>query len=279
MNTPNPLVPQGSLERQSQGKSTARIAIFTIISIHAVFFAGLLMQGCRRDESKTPLKSAEVNTNQNALPAIADPGYYTPTQEIASTSGTTAPGTSTPVPPAFGEAGNTTFPPATTSESPLIEGKTYSIVKGDTLAKIANSQGVSLKALLQANPTVDSSHLKIGQKIQIPAPTPQSPGGLGLKEPSKSEAVGGTGNVYTVKAGETLTKIAKQHGTTSKAIRAANNLKTDRLVVGQKLKLPAPQPGGASTDAAKTSSVPKLSAKSSSRTSSVPSSMGSTNLQ
>jgi LysM repeat protein len=276
MNTPNPLVPQGSLERQSKGKSTARIAIFTIISIHAVFFAGLLMQGCRRDENKTPAKSAEVNTNQNSLPPIADPGYYTPTQEVASTSGTAPSPTPAPVPPVAGDVGTTTLPPATTSESPLVEGKTYSVVKGDTLAKIATSQGISLKALVQANPTVDSSHLKIGQKIQIPAPAPQSPGGLGLKEPSKSEAVGGTGNVYTVKAGETLTRIAKQHGTTAKAIRTANNLKTDRLVVGQKLKLPAPQP---STDTAKTSSVPKLSAKSSGRTSAVPSSMGATNLQ
>jgi LysM repeat protein len=44
---------------------------------------------------------------------------------------------------------------------------------------------------------------------------------------------------YTVKSGDSLTKIAKAHGTTIKAIRAENNLTTDRITVGQKLKIPA----------------------------------------
>src|SRR5947207_260229 len=90
MNTPNPLIPQGSLERQSKGKSTVRIAIFTIISIHAVFFAGLLMQGCRRDDGKNGAKAADALTNQTAL-APVDPGYYPPTQDVAQASPGPAP--------------------------------------------------------------------------------------------------------------------------------------------------------------------------------------------
>jgi LysM repeat protein len=43
---------------------------------------------------------------------------------------------------------------------------------------------------------------------------------------------------YTVKPGDNLTKVAKAHGTTLKAIREANALKTDRILVGQKLKVP-----------------------------------------
>jgi LysM repeat protein len=42
-----------------------------------------------------------------------------------------------------------------------------------------------------------------------------------------------------VKSGDSLTKIAKAHGTTVKAIKAENNLNTDHLKVGQKLKIPA----------------------------------------
>ena len=34
------------------------------------------------------------------------------------------------------------------------------------------------------------------------------------------------GETYTVKSGDTLTKIAKAHGTTVKAIKAENNLTT-----------------------------------------------------
>jgi LysM repeat protein len=42
-----------------------------------------------------------------------------------------------------------------------------------------------------------------------------------------------------VKSGDTLTKIAKAQGTTVKAIRGENNLTTDHIKVGQKLKIPA----------------------------------------
>ena len=47
------------------------------------------------------------------------------------------------------------------------------------------------------------------------------------------------GEPYTVKSGDTLTKIAKAHGTTVKAIKAASNLNTDHIKVGQKLTIPA----------------------------------------
>ena len=66
---------------------------------------------------------------------------------------------------------------------------------------------------------------------------------------------GNSAAVHTVKAGETLTRIAHQHGTSIKAIRAANNLKTDRLFVGQKLKLPAGQASSASSETPKTTAV------------------------
>jgi LysM repeat protein len=44
---------------------------------------------------------------------------------------------------------------------------------------------------------------------------------------------------YKVKSGDTLMKIARSHGTTVKAIKALNGLKTDQIKVGQVLKLPA----------------------------------------
>jgi len=44
--------------------------------------------------------------------------------------------------------------------------------------------------------------------------------------------------LYVVKSGDTLTRIAKAHGTTIKALKAANSLEGDRLLVGEKLKIP-----------------------------------------
>jgi 5'-nucleotidase/UDP-sugar diphosphatase len=47
------------------------------------------------------------------------------------------------------------------------------------------------------------------------------------------------GAVYLVKSGDSLTRIAKTHGTTIKALKSANNLESDRIVVGEKLKIPS----------------------------------------
>ncbi len=59
------------------------------------------------------------------------------------------------------------------------------------------------------------------------------------------------GDIYVVTSGDTLTKIAKLHGTTIKAIESENNLTTTKIKVGQKLKIPvkaeapAPEPAPA----------------------------------
>jgi LysM domain len=47
-----------------------------------------------------------------------------------------------------------------------------------------------------------------------------------------------TPTVYIVKSGDTLTRIAKAHGITVKALRSANDLANDQIVVGAKLKIP-----------------------------------------
>jgi len=44
--------------------------------------------------------------------------------------------------------------------------------------------------------------------------------------------------IYVVKPADTLSRIAKIHGTTVSALKAANGLDTDRIAVGMKLKLP-----------------------------------------
>ena len=47
------------------------------------------------------------------------------------------------------------------------------------------------------------------------------------------------GAVYLVKSGDTLSHIAKTCGTSVKALKSANDLANDRIVVGEKLKIPA----------------------------------------
>lgn len=49
------------------------------------------------------------------------------------------------------------------------DGTIYNIKSGDTLSKVAKEFGVSLSALLAANPSVNPNRLQIGQPIVIPA--------------------------------------------------------------------------------------------------------------
>jgi LysM repeat protein len=46
--------------------------------------------------------------------------------------------------------------------------KTYTLKSGDTLAKIAKSQGITLQQLQAANPSVDTRKLKPGVEIRVP---------------------------------------------------------------------------------------------------------------
>jgi LysM repeat protein len=83
----------------------------------------------------------------------------------------TAEATATPEP-----ASATPEPPATNTPSSL--GQTYTVQAGDIPATIAEQFGVSVDALMAANPGVDARNLQIGQVLVIPpAPTPPPPEG------------------------------------------------------------------------------------------------------
>lgn len=59
---------------------------------------------------------------------------------------------------------------ARTGSTPAVAGPDEYIIKsGDTFAKVARAQGVSLADIQTVNPGVDSSKLKVGQKIKLPA--------------------------------------------------------------------------------------------------------------
>jgi LysM repeat protein len=217
MNNHNPLNPQGSaLEQKNRGRTRVKIAVFFVLAIHGIGLMALLMQGC--GQSKESATTTETGAS-NPAPAF-----------VESTNG---PGTTNNPPGVVG-----TPPAPETSPTPTVAaGATeYTIVKGDVLEKIARNFHVSVKAITDANPGIEPTKLKIGQKIQIPAPaTPAAPSGAGA--PSSESASGE--QMYTVQSGDNLTKIAAHYGITVRALRAANGLKTDSIKVGQKLKLPA----------------------------------------
>jgi LysM repeat protein len=248
MNTPNPLMPQGSLPQlQSKAKSTVRI-LLVIAAVHAVFFTGVLLsQGCGpKTDSASGKPSKPTNNVANELPGF-DTNYYSSFRDVPAA-------TTNPPPPIDLGAQPTNQPlvsappssPAPVRETPA-EAKEYTIVRNDTLGRIAQAYGVKVGAIAKANPGLDPAKLRPGQKIQIPA-APSAPApSIGSTEPGT--VASGAGTTHVVKAGENLTKIARQYpGTSPKTIRAANNMKTDQVLVGKKLKIPAPSPSAASSN-------------------------------
>ncbi len=264
MNTPSPLVPQGT--KPSKNKSTIRIAFFTILIVHVVFIGGLLIQGCTKDNSAPTDNSGTngVKTNADASmpttdnlaanPAPMDPNAAIPQAPTVAISPTAVPApTGAPV---------TAIPAAPiTSATPVAAtGATreYAIQKGDMLGSIAKKNGVSLKALQDANPGLNALRLQIGQKVQIPVGSTSAVAATSAT-PASADTASTDGATYTVKSGDRLEKIAKSHGTTVKQLASLNGLKSiNSLKVGQKLKMPA---GKASTDATPVSApVPAASA-------------------
>ncbi len=125
------------------------------------------------------------------------------------------------------------------------EEQTYTVKSGDTFKGIAESNGLSLTELLDANPSLlkVGSTLKIPGRVQISVPT----GGTGTSTPTGSTgssggSTGGTTSTktHTVKVGDTLFAIALKHGTTVDAIMAANPQITNRNIIfeGQVIKIP-----------------------------------------
>lgn len=99
--------------------------------------------------------AAGVQSNREELVKLAGK-----MQEIA-TAGAPRP---SPAAVSSGSDGGGEAPVAATGSA-----STYLIKSGDTFAKIASQKGISLDALLEANPEADPRRLRIGQQINIPA--------------------------------------------------------------------------------------------------------------
>ena len=82
---------------------------------------------------------------------------------------------------------------------------------------------------MQAN-GMSNSEIMVGQTLQI------SGKAKGSKSAAKSS---GSTTTYKVRSGDTLGSIAARYGTTVNAIKRASGLKSDRLSIGQKLKIPS----------------------------------------
>ncbi|MFM7490504.1 MAG: LysM peptidoglycan-binding domain-containing protein [Actinomycetota bacterium] len=126
----------------------------------------------------------------------------------------------------------------------------YVVKAGDSLSRIASKAGVSLDALLAVNGFKRSTVILPGQTIALPDAA------KAVAAQSVAVQSGAIGDSYTVKAGDSLSRIASKAGVSLDALLAANGFqRTSVIVPGQTIALPA----GASVASASAPEAPKPS--------------------
>jgi LysM repeat protein len=189
MSNSAPIIPPGSPLQRTRSDRDSRlfVTVFAVLAIHVLLLAGLLIQGCKREDrnaSATPGNTLSNLTESSPLPPLARTAPETPSA-----------------------------PPTAVATTP------------------ASPAGAPDTARVEPRPALPGA-----TEPTVAAARPASPASPAVVAPAAFE---GETTIYSVKPGDNLTKIARAHGTTVRAIRAVNGLKTDRITVGQKLKVPA----------------------------------------
>lgn len=135
---------------------------------------------------------------------------------------------------------------------------TYTVKAGDTLSAIASRYSTSSSTLASLNSLSNPNLIYVGQvlKVSSNASTSSSTG-------SSANSTVTTAASYTVKAGDTLSAIAAQYGTTYQALASANSISNPNdIYVGQVIKVSATATATSSQAASSTSSNGSYTVKS-----------------
>ena len=153
--------------------------------------------------------------------------------------------------------GNNTPGTSYTQSAVTSGGSTYTVQAGDNLIKIAKQHGVTVNSICQANGISRTQILRVGQTLVIPGATSSpvttttttvvpanttasissvvTPISEGVPSaPASTSSVG----TYTVQAGDSYWKLARQFNTSVEALMSLNNTTSDRLRIGQIIRVP-----------------------------------------
>ena len=103
----------------------------------------------------------------------------------------------------------------------------YTVKSGDSLWKIASKFNTTVETLRKVN-NLTTDLLILNQQLLIPKGED-----IDINIDKNDEGI-----IYTVKAGDSLYKIANIYGVSVDAIKSANNLTNDFLSIGQELLIP-----------------------------------------
>lgn len=232
-----------------------------------VAVACLLMQGCKAPRVTDNNYGSDVKTIEaqpSAQPVVA------PTDDIKVADAPKAPApkavkasAATPAPvavetapvtvetaPAVVETAPTTAPVAAPAGAD--DFTVYTVKPGDMLSKISKRYNIRQKAILDLNPGLAPNKLYAGKKIKLPgkigeaapaaaaaAAVPAEAASVTAPKTVKAAKFTGETKEYVVQRGDSLSIIAHRNGTNVRTLKELNGVSTDRVFIGQKLKVPA----------------------------------------
>ncbi len=109
----------------------------------------------------------------------------------------------------------------------------YMVKNGDTLWEIATAYGVSISDLKRLN-DLSSNNVYAGRWLKIPE----------RNQDASVIAANITYEIYKVRRGDNLSKIADKYDISADAIKEANQLSSNKLYVGMSLKIPSNSSSG-----------------------------------
>ncbi len=129
----------------------------------------------------------------------------------------------------------------------------YRVKNGDYLGRIASRHRCTVNQIKRWN-NLKSNNIRVGQRLVIyrggrPSSSSQTSSSPAKTDSGNKPQTSSTATAtYTVKNGDTLSGIAARHGISVAKLKELNNLKSNNIKVGQKLKLkgtatPAPSGG------------------------------------
>lgn len=129
-------------------------------------------------------------------------------------------------------------------ELPVVQVTTpYVVAKGDTLTQIAAAYGLRWQDVAAVNPGMNPNKLRIGQALHLPGNVDVT-----RKQPVRSAAAVSPAApktvTYKVQKGDSLSVIAYRYGVKVAALKQDNDLTSDRIQIGQQLKIVNPTKAG-----------------------------------
>ena len=106
----------------------------------------------------------------------------------------------------------------------------YKVKNGDYLGKIASRHRCTVAQIKRWN-NLKSNNIRVGQRLVIYRG--------GRPSSSGASSASAATEIYVVKSGDVLGKIAERHGCTVAQLKAWNNLSSSNIKVGQKLRVKA----------------------------------------